>query len=146
MPVPPPLPPAPCPMKILIAKPGLDGHDQGAKIVVRLLRDAGHDVLYTGLRASVEAIVAAARDEDVDAVGLSVLSGAHGPLLARLRAGLAEAGMPDLPVVVGGNIPPADREALLNSGAAAVLPTGTPFDTIAEAFGALGATLSGGAA
>ena len=89
-------------IRVLIAKPGLDGHDRGAKIIARALRDAGMEVIYTGLRQSPEQIVAAAAQEDVDAIGLSILSGAHLPICRRLRELLAEKGMESVKVFVGG--------------------------------------------
>ncbi|MFQ5516314.1 MAG: cobalamin B12-binding domain-containing protein [Acidimicrobiia bacterium] len=120
------------PIKVLIAKPGLDGHDVGAKIVCRALMDAGMEVIYTGLRRSPVDIAAATSEEDPDVVGLSVLSGAHVPLTANVMAELKRLGVEDTPVVVGGNIPPGDREALQEMGVAGVLPTGTPLDRIVE--------------
>lgn len=118
--------------KILVAKPGLDGHDVGAKVVCRALRDAGFEVIYTGLRQSPEAIATAALQEDVDAIGLSILSGAHLPLCAGVVEAMAEAGL-DAGVrwFVGGNIPEADFSALRAMGACAVFPTGSDFDEIA---------------
>jgi methylmalonyl-CoA mutase C-terminal domain/subunit len=112
--------------RILIAKPGLDGHDRGAKIVARALRDAGFEVIFTGIRQRVDAIVAAALQEDVDLVGLSILSGAHLALTRRVVEGLRSAGAADIAVVVGGTIPPADVQRLREVGAAGVFPTGTP--------------------
>ncbi len=116
--------------RILIAKPGLDGHDRGAKIVARTLRDAGFEVIYTGIRQRVQAIVAAAVQEDVALVGLSILSGAHLALTTRVIEGLRAAGAGDIAVVVGGTIPAADVPRLRAAGAAAVFPTGTPLDVI----------------
>jgi methylmalonyl-CoA mutase C-terminal domain/subunit len=118
------------PVRVLIAKPGLDGHDRGAKIVARTLRDAGFEVVYTGIRQRVEAIVAAAVHEDVDVVGLSVLSGAHLGLAARVLDGLRAAGADDVHVVVGGTIPPSDVVRLEAAGVAAVFPTGTALDDL----------------
>jgi methylmalonyl-CoA mutase C-terminal domain/subunit len=118
------------PARILIAKPGLDGHDRGAKIVARALRDAGFEVIYTGIRQRVDAIVAAAVQEDVDLVGLSILSGAHVALTARTIEALRAADAGDIAVVVGGTIPPADVPRLRSAGAAAVFPTGTPLDVL----------------
>jgi methylmalonyl-CoA mutase C-terminal domain/subunit len=121
-------------IRILIAKPGLDGHDRGAKVIAYALRDAGMEVIYTGLRRSIDEIVAAAAQEDVDAIGLSILSGAHLSLTEKLIAGLREAGLADeIAVFVGGTIPPADREPLQRLGAARVFPTGTPLSAIAPA-------------
>ncbi|MCI3274373.1 cobalamin B12-binding domain-containing protein [Streptomyces cylindrosporus] len=116
--------------RILIAKPGLDGHDRGAKIVARALRDAGFEVVFTGIRRRVEDIVATAVQEDVALVGLSMLSGAHLALTARTVEGLRAADAGDITVVVGGTIPPADVPRLKEAGAAAVFPTGTPLDVV----------------
>jgi len=118
------------PTRVLIAKPGLDGHDRGAKIVARALRDAGLEVIFTGIGQGVEAIVAIAVQEDVDVVGLSILSGAHLALTTRVIQGLAQAGADDIAVIVGGTIPAADVPRLLAAGAAAVFPTGTPLDAL----------------
>lgn len=119
-------------IRILVAKPGLDGHDRGAKVIAYALRDAGMEVVYTGLRRTTEEIVKAAIDEDVDAIGLSILSGAHLALTQKIINGLRTAGCADdIAVVVGGTIPPRDLEALENIGAAAVFPTGTPLSAIA---------------
>lgn len=114
------------PIRVLIAKPGLDGHDRGAKVVARALRDAGMEVVYTGLRQSAEAIASAALQEDVDAVGLSVLSGAHlqhfGDVVERLRA----LGAGDVLVFGGGIVPDGDRPALANMGVGEVFGPGSP--------------------
>ena len=123
--------------RILIAKPGLDGHDRGAKIVARALRDAGFEIVFTGIRQRVEAIVSMAVQEDVAVVGLSILSGAHLPLTARTVEGLRAAGAGDIAVVVGGTIPPADVPRLRAAGAAAVFPTGTPLDAVVAGVRAL---------
>ncbi len=120
------------PIKVLVAKPGLDGHDVGAKIVARALMDAGMEVVYTGLRRSPGEIAAAAVEEDVDVVGLSVLSGAHIPLTRRVVEELRANGAGDATVIVGGNIPPSDEEAMREIGVAGVFPTGTSFDAIVE--------------
>lgn len=120
------------PVRVLVAKPGLDGHDVGAKIVCRVLRDAGCEVIYTGLRQSPAAIAEVALEENVDVLGLSILSGAHLPLCRKVMAALADIGLADLPVLVGGAIPRADHEALCSAGVTAVLPTGTSFESIAE--------------
>ncbi len=117
-------------IRILVAKPGLDGHDRGAKTMALMLRDAGMEVIYTGIRNSVDAIVQAAIQEDVDMIGLSVLSGAHVGLTEQIMERLREKGMDDVHVVVGGVIPEADIEPLEALGAAAVFPGGTPFDAI----------------
>ena len=118
------------PARVLVAKPGLDGHDRGAKIVARALRDAGFEVIFTGIRQRVEDIVAAAVQEDVAIVGLSILSGAHLALSIRVIEALRAAGAGDIAVVVGGTIPPADVPRLLAAGVAAVFPTGTPLDAL----------------
>jgi methylmalonyl-CoA mutase C-terminal domain/subunit len=117
-------------IRILVAKPGLDGHDRGAKVIAYALRDAGMEVVYTGLRRTTEEIVKAAIDEDVDAIGLSILSGAHLALTEKVIAGLKSAGADAIAVVVGGTIPPRDVEPLEKIGAAAVFPTGTPLSAI----------------
>jgi methylmalonyl-CoA mutase C-terminal domain/subunit len=115
---------------VLIAKPGLDGHDRGAKIVSRALRDAGFEVVFTGIRQRVDDIVAIALQEDVAVVGLSILSGAHLALTTRVVEALRAADAVDIPVVVGGTIPAADVARMRAAGAAAVFPTGTPLDAI----------------
>jgi methylmalonyl-CoA mutase, C-terminal domain len=120
------------PRRILIAKPGLDGHDRGAKVIARALRDAGHEVVYTGLHQTPEQIVEAASQEDVDAVGLSVLSGAHNTLFPQVVELLAERGMGDVVVFGGGIIPEADIPGLEAAGLSAVFTPGTPLATIAE--------------
>ncbi len=120
-------------LRVLVAKPGLDGHDVGAKLICRALMDAGMEVVYTGLRQSPEAIAKAALEEDVDVVGLSILSGAHVPLSRKVRAALHAAGAGDAALVVGGNIPGGDRSALEEAGVDAIFPTGTPFTEIVDA-------------
>jgi methylmalonyl-CoA mutase C-terminal domain/subunit len=118
-------------LRILVAKPGLDGHDRGAKVIAYALRDAGMEVVYTGLRRTPDEIVEAAIDEDVDVIGLSILSGAHLSLTRKVVEGLKAAGCADdIAVVVGGTIPPRDVESLEKIGAAAVFPTGTPLSAI----------------
>lgn len=112
--------------RILVAKPGLDGHDAGAKVIALALRDAGAEVIYTGLRKSPEFIVRAALDEDVAAVGLSILSGSHQELAGEVLAGLRAAGAGEIPVFVGGTIPPQDRAALLEAGVKGVFTNDTP--------------------
>jgi methylmalonyl-CoA mutase C-terminal domain/subunit len=112
------------PIRILIAKPGLDGHDRGAKVVARILRDAGYEVIYTGIRQRPEEIAAAAIQEDVDVIGLSVLSGAHLGLTRKVISALAERDAEDIAVVVGGTIPGRDHAKLRALGAAAIFPTG----------------------
>ncbi|CAJ1498512.1 cobalamin B12-binding domain-containing protein [[Mycobacterium] holstebronense] len=118
------------PARVLVAKPGLDGHDRGAKIVARTLRDAGFEVIYTGIRQRVEDIVATALQEDVAVVGLSILSGAHVALTGRIVEALRAADGGDIAVVVGGTIPQGDVPKLLEAGAAAVFPTGTSLDDL----------------
>jgi methylmalonyl-CoA mutase C-terminal domain/subunit len=118
------------PARILVAKPGLDGHDRGAKIIARTLRDAGLEVIFTGIRQRCEAIVATAIQEDVAVVGLSILSGAHVALTEKVVAGLRAAGAGDILVIVGGTIPAGDVTRLHEAGAVAVFPTGTPLDQV----------------
>lgn len=120
------------PLRILIAKPGLDGHDRGAKVIARALRDAGMEVIYTGLRQTPEMIAAAAVQEDVDAVGLSILSGAHNTLLPRVVALLREYGLGDVPVFAGGIIPEEDIPGLKAAGIAAVFGPGAPLSEIVQ--------------
>jgi methylmalonyl-CoA mutase C-terminal domain/subunit len=122
------------PRKILVAKPGLDGHDRGAKVVVQALRDAGLEIVYSGLKRTPEEIVAEAIQEDVDVVGLSILSGAHLTLSRRVLEGLRASGAADVRVVVGGIIPPRDVEPLLALGVERVFPMGTPLPEIVRAF------------
>jgi len=112
-------------IRVLIAKPGLDGHDRGAKIIARALRDAGMEVIYTGLRQTPEMIASAALQEDVDVIGLSILSGAHNTICPNLMKLLHEKNMTDVSVLVGGIIPEADIPALKQSGIAAVFPPRT---------------------
>ncbi|MFD4407156.1 cobalamin B12-binding domain-containing protein [Nocardia sp. NPDC058499] len=119
--------------RVLVAKPGLDGHDRGAKIVARTLRDAGFEVVYTGIRQRIEDIVSIAVQEDVAVVGLSILSGAHVALTKRVVDALRAADAGDIAVVVGGTIPQGDIEKLQEAGAAAVFPTGTPLDVLVTA-------------
>jgi methylmalonyl-CoA mutase, C-terminal domain len=113
------------PPRIIVAKPGLDGHDRGAKLVARLLRDDGWEVIYIGIRQKPAAIASIAVQEDVDVVGLSILSGAHLGLTRKVRAALDELGAADVPIAVGGTVPASDIPAMLAAGASAVLPTGT---------------------
>jgi len=120
------------PIRIVIAKPGLDGHDRGAKVVVRALRDAGFEVIYTGLKQTVEQIVGATVQEDPDILGLSILSGAHVPICNRLLAALDAAGAGDVPVVVGGNIPHKDVPALEDVGVRQVFPFGSSLAEMPE--------------
>lgn len=119
--------------RVLIAKPGLDGHDRGAKVIARALRDEGMEVIYTGLRQTPEMIVNAALQEDVDAIGLSILSGAHMTLLPRIMSLLRENDLADVPVFVGGIIPHEDIRALLDMGIAAVFGPGAGLAEIAAA-------------
>jgi len=118
--------------RVLIGKLGLDGHDVGAKVVCHALMERGFEVIYTGLRKSPEEIAAVALQEDVDAIGVSILSGAHLPLLERLALTLREARLEDRPWLVGGVIPGQDREAVRKLGFTGVFPTGSSFDEIAE--------------
>ena len=111
--------------RVLIAKPGLDGHDRGAKIIVRALRDAGMEVIYTGIRQTPQAIVSAAVQEDVDVIGLSILSGAHMALVPRILDLLGKADAGDIPLLVGGIIPDGDAEELKRLGVRAVFGPGT---------------------
>jgi methylmalonyl-CoA mutase C-terminal domain/subunit len=113
------------PRRVLVAKPGLDGHDRGAKIVARALRDAGYEVIYTGIRQKVGVIAELALQEDVDLVGLSVLSGAHIGLAHQVLEALRVNGLDDVKLVIGGTIPVSDCQALLDLGVDAVFPTGT---------------------
>ncbi len=103
------------PIRVLVAKVGLDGHDRGARVIAAALRDAGMEVIYTGLRKTPEAVVEAALEEDVDVIGVSILSGAHGTVLPRLRALMRDRGLEDVLLVAGGTIPDADAEALVTS-------------------------------
>jgi methylmalonyl-CoA mutase C-terminal domain/subunit len=118
-------------IKVLIAKPGLDGHDRGAKIVAKYLRDAGMEVIYTGLRQSPETIVNTAIQEDVSVVGLSILSGAHIQLCRRIMAVYQEKKIPPPPMFLGGIIPAADMAELKQIGIREVFPPGTPLENIA---------------
>ncbi|WP_329281139.1 cobalamin B12-binding domain-containing protein [Streptomyces sp. NBC_01451] len=131
--------------RILVAKPGLDGHDRGAKIVARTLRDAGFEVVFTGIRQRVDTIVATAVQEDVAVVGLSILSGAHLALTTKVIEALRAAGADDIAVVVGGTIPPADVPRMRAAGAAAVFPTGTPLDVLVAEMRALTGSADTGA-
>ncbi|HEY5609680.1 MAG TPA: cobalamin B12-binding domain-containing protein [Thermoanaerobaculia bacterium] len=120
-------------IRVLIAKPGLDGHDRGAKVVARALRDAGMEVIYTGLRQTPEQIVSAAIQEDVDAIGLSILSGAHNVLFPEIMRLLKEEGAEDIPVFAGGIIPEKDIPRLKEMGIRAVFLPGTPTSTAVNA-------------
>ena len=119
-------------IRVLVAKPGLDGHDRGAKVIARALRDAGMEVIYTGLRQTPEMIVNAALQEDVDVIGLSILSGAHNAILPRVMDLLRQHKMDDVTVVVGGIIPDQDVESLKTMGVAGIFQPGTPMDHIIE--------------
>jgi len=118
------------PIRVLVAKPGLDGHDRGAKVVAHALKEAGMEVIYSGLHQTVAQIAEAASQEDVDVIGLSVLSGAHISITKSLVAKLKELGVNDALIVVGGNIPAKDRPALIALGAHGVFPTGSNLDEI----------------
>ncbi len=120
------------PIRVLVAKPGLDGHDRGAKVVARALRDAGMEVIYTGIRQTSQMIVQAAAQEDVDVVGLSILSGAHMEILPEIVTLLREQGMNDVMTVVGGIIPEVDRQSLLDLGISGVFGPGTSTSDIVE--------------
>lgn len=122
----------PRPIRVLVAKPGLDGHDRGAKIVAAALRDAGMEVIYTGLHQTPEMIAAAAIQEDVDVVGLSILSGAHMTLFPRVRQLLNQAGRPDILLTGGGIIPQEDMEALQQAGVGRLFGPGTPTAQLVE--------------
>lgn len=132
----------PSQIRVLVAKPGLDGHDRGAKVVARALRDGGMEVVYLGLRNTPRQIAAIAVQEDVHVVGLSVLSGSHLPLARKMLAALSDAGGGDIPVVVGGTIPPDDIAELQALGVAAVMPTSTPLDEVVETVRRVGAARS----
>ena len=119
-------------IRVVMAKPGLDGHDRGAKVISRALRDAGMEVIYTGLHQTAEQIVETAIQEDADVVGLSVLSGAHLTLVPKVVRGLAARGVDDMVVVAGGTIPDEDRDELLAAGVAAVFTPGTTTVEIVE--------------
>jgi methylmalonyl-CoA mutase C-terminal domain/subunit len=119
-------------IRVVIAKPGLDGHDRGAKIIARALRDAGMEVIYTGLHQTPEQIVETAIQEDADAVGISILSGAHMTLVPRILDGLRENGVEDVLVVVGGTIPKDDIQALKERGVAEIFTPGAPVSAIVE--------------
>src|SRR6202011_1364170 len=119
-------------IRVLVAKPGLDGHDRGAKVIARALRDAGMEVIYTGLRQTPEMIVNASLQEDVQVIGLSILSGAHNAIVPRVLDLLKQNKMDDVLVLVGGIIPDQDIEALKKAGVAAVFHPGTPMDDIVK--------------
>jgi methylmalonyl-CoA mutase C-terminal domain/subunit len=119
-------------IRVVIAKPGLDGHDRGAKIIARALRDAGMEVIYTGLHQTPEQIVETAIQEDADAVGISILSGAHMTLVPKILAGLRDNGVGDVLVVVGGTIPKDDVTTLKEQGVAEVFTPGAPVSEIVD--------------
>ena len=119
-------------IRVVIAKPGLDGHDRGAKVIARAMRDAGMEVIYTGLRQTPEQIVAAAVQEDADVIGLSILSGAHNSICARIMELLRERGASDVLVVLGGIVPDADVPDLKKMGVAAVFRPGTSMQDIID--------------
>jgi methylmalonyl-CoA mutase C-terminal domain/subunit len=119
-------------LRVVIAKPGLDGHDRGAKVIARALRDAGMEVIYMGLRQTPEQIASAALQEDADVVGLSILSGAHNHIAPRLMALLREKGLDDVLVVIGGIIPDVDVPKLTAVGVKGIFLPGTPMQTIIE--------------
>jgi len=119
-------------LRVLVAKPGLDGHDRGAKIIARALRDAGMEVIYTGIRQTPEMIVEVALQEDVDVIGLSILSGAHMELFPQIIQGLRANDMGDVPVIAGGIIPEDDRRKLEDIGVSAIFGPGTPTTEIVE--------------
>jgi methylmalonyl-CoA mutase C-terminal domain/subunit len=118
------------PIRVLVAKPGLDGHDRGAKVIARALRDAGMEVIYTGLRQTPEMIVNAALQEDVQVIGLSILSGAHNAIVPRVMELLRERDMGDVKVIVGGIVPDEDAASLKQQGVAAVFQPGASLDAI----------------
>jgi methylmalonyl-CoA mutase C-terminal domain/subunit len=119
-------------IRVLVAKPGLDGHDRGAKVIARALRDAGMEVIYTGLRQTPEMIVNAALQEDVHVIGLSILSGAHNAIVPRVLNLMQQNKMDDVLVVLGGIIPDQDVEALKKAGVAAIFQPGTAMDEIIQ--------------
>ena len=120
------------PIRVLVAKPGLDGHDRGAKVIARALRDAGMEVVYTGLRQTPEMIVNAALEEDVQVIGLSILSGAHNAIVPRVMELLKQNGMTDVTVIVGGIIPDEDAAEMKRQGVAAVFQPGAPLQDIVD--------------
>src|SRR5215203_613814 len=119
-------------IRVLVAKPGLDGHDRGAKVIARALRDAGMEVIYTGLRQTPEMIVNASLQEDVQVIGLSILSGAHGAIVPRVMELLKERGMEDVLVLVGGIIPDDDAIELKKLGVAGIFQPGASLDSIVQ--------------
>jgi methylmalonyl-CoA mutase C-terminal domain/subunit len=119
-------------IRVLVAKPGLDGHDRGAKVIARALRDAGMEVIYTGLRQTPEMIVNAALQEDVQVIGLSILSGAHNAIVPRVMELLREQEMTDVLVIIGGTVPDSDAERLKQLGVAAVFQPGASLEDIIQ--------------
>jgi len=115
-------------IRVLIAKPGLDGHDKGAKVMAHALKDAGMEVIYTGLHQTVPSVVKTAIEEDVDVIGLSIMSGAHLPISKKIMEAIKEEGLGDVIVVVGGVIPTKDISLLKDIGISGVFPGGTPFE------------------
>ena len=118
------------PIRVLVAKPGLDGHDRGAKVVARGLRDAGFEVIYTGLRQTPEQVARIALEEDVDVISLSSLAGSHLPFCRKLKPLLEEAGLTDKLWMIGGNLPAQDHQALRELGFKGIFPTGSKLDAI----------------
>ena len=119
-------------IRVLLAKPGLDGHDRGAKVVAHAMKEAGMEVIYTGLHQTVQSIVNQAIQEDVDVIGLSIMSGAHVPISRKLMGMIREQGLDDIHVVVGGVIPARDFAAMKESGVEGIFPGGTPFEEIVD--------------
>ena len=119
-------------VRVLVAKPGLDGHDRWAKTVVHALREAGFEVIYTGLHRTVDEIVKTALEEDVDVIGLSILSGAHIPICTEMTAKMKEAGIADKPLMVGGVIPEPDVSKLEELGVEGIFPTASPYEDIID--------------
>jgi methylmalonyl-CoA mutase, C-terminal domain len=119
-------------IRVLVAKPGLDGHDRGAKVIARALRDAGMEVIYTGLRQTPEMIVSSALQEDVDVIGLSILSGAHNAIVPRVADLLRQNKMDEVLFLIGGIIPEQDFDFLKKAGVSGIFNPGTPMDQIAE--------------
>ena len=119
-------------IKVVLAKPGLDGHDQGAKVVARALMDAGFEVVYTGLRQTPEAIARISLEEDVDVIALSSMAGSHLPICRKLKPLLEEAGLSDKLWIIGGNLPRQDHDALRALGFKGIFPTGSKLDDIAH--------------
>ena len=119
-------------IRVLVAKPGLDGHDRGAKVIARALRDAGMEVIYTGLRQTPEMIVNAALQEDVDCIGLSILSGAHNAIVPRVMELMRKNNMDDVLVILGGTIPEQDMAAMKQAGVGAVFGPGTPINATVD--------------